>query len=154
MTTRHILLSLSCVFVAGYAFSVGEAVGNAIALKTDHDCPELSSDPLQLAERPAFKGKATCYSGKYEGRGMNGGGVFRHSNPKIVAVPVKGKRNKRDIPILPFGTKVKITVRGKSIICVVSDTCPGGTWDLSRAGWKALGFSNPNQKLPCEVVVL
>lgn len=115
--------------------------------------PGPFTNALNLAHSPApkgsvYRGTVTWYGPGYEGKGMNGPGIYRDSNPSIVAVPVKGKKGKRDLPILPYGTRLRITIpNGKSIEVIVSDTCPGGTWDLSAAGMKALGFKNPNQKI-------
>lgn len=114
-----------------------------------------TAEVFRDATKSVYRGSVTWYglkkpSGKpYDGSPMNGGGVFRQTNAAIVAVPVRGKtKGGRYLPILPYGTRLRITIpSGKSIEVIVSDTCPGGTWDLSAAGMKALGFKNPNQKI-------
>ena len=42
---------------------------------------------------------------------------------------------------LPFGTKIKVSYKGKSVICVITDRGPfvrGRTLDLSKAAFKKL----------------
>lgn len=127
MTPRHILLSLSCVFVAWYAFSWGESIGNALTLKYDHDHPELSSDPLQLAERPAFK---TAMASWYDSGSRTADGTKMRLDGAWVATR-----------LVPLGSKIEVRYKGKSRIFTVRDKThvkTGHRLDFPQKTWQSL----------------
>ena len=90
-------------------------------------CSFLSTAPQ------VFKGKASYYASKFEGRRTSSGEVFHH---KLLTGAHK---------TLPFGTKVKVTnVRNDSVVVVkINDRLPRKSSriiDLSRAAAERLNF--------------
>src|SRR3989344_2942199 len=79
--------------------------------------------------------KASWYGGKYDGRPMKGGGIFRKDDPTIVAAASGSFR---------FGTRLRLTNprNGRTLDVVVRDRgrFPSNHIDLSQAGDRALGF--------------
>lgn len=72
-----------------------------------------------------FKTTATYYSDYYAGRQMANGKIFRQSGLTAAHRSLK------------FGTRLRVTHKGKSVVVVVTDRCRC-TLDLSKAAFKRL----------------
>jgi len=99
---------------------------------TDNCVAEIVKEQ-NIAKRIRWKkARVSWYGPGFYGNGMAGGGKLRR-NSMVVA-----HRS------LPFGTKVKIKYRGKTVTAVVRDRGPfihGRTFDLGPGTAKKLGFS-------------
>ena len=76
----------------------------------------------------------TTYGPGYDGQRTASGEIY-HKNKVSVAVPFRAGQRK---PTHPFGTYLKLTYKGRSILAKVTDICPAGTYDLSDEGMRKL----------------
>lgn len=78
----------------------------------------------------------TTYAMKYHGRRTANGEVY--SKHKLsVAVPLI-RKNGRSKPVIPFGSTIRLSYKGRSVDVRVNDVCPAGTYDLSSAAMTRL----------------
>lgn len=90
-----------------------------------------------------FSGYSSWYGNEFHGRPTASGEIF---NEHALTCAHK---------TLPFGTWLKVTFRGKSVICRVNDRGPfvkGRMLDLSRGSAEAIGLSGV-QWVDCEIVI-
>jgi rare lipoprotein A len=85
-------------------------------------------------------GMASYYGGRHAGKKTASGEIFRPS--KLTAAHKS----------LPFGTRLKVTYKGKSIVVKVNDRGPfvkGRSLDLSEGAAKQLGFKSKGVAKVC-----
>jgi hypothetical protein len=78
----------------------------------------------------------TTYGPGYHGNYTASGKIY-DKNKISIAVPVY-RKGKRMYPIHPFGSYITLKYKERTLRVMVTDLCPGGTYDLSDAGMKAL----------------
>ncbi len=137
-------LSLAA-WCAAFAFGFGgvqpaeaQLAASAISNQSSLGSTAVDHSVAQVVKKKAKKkirwkrARVSWYGPGFYGNGMAGGGKLRR-NSMVVA-----HRS------LPFGTKVKIKYRGKTVTAVVKDRGPfirGRTFDLGPGTAKKLGFS-------------
>lgn len=94
---------------------------------------------IQRTETHGWKPiKITTYGPGYHGKLTNSGERFS-DHKMTAAVPVKGRtKGGRHLPSIPYGTMLEVRYKGRTVTVKVTDTCIGGTLDLSRAAMTAL----------------
>lgn len=100
---------------------------------------------LKVMPYPDNTAIVSWYGKKFDGQTMANGKEFDMDDPSVVAHKW-----------LPFGTKVRLTRKGKSIVVVVQDRGPyvkNRSFDLSRAAATKLGIKNTGVA-ECQVEIL
>jgi len=101
----------------------------------------LAGDAALAGETRSFSGVASVYSKSYSGRTADG----------EIYNPAKFTCAHRT---LPFGTRLRVTHRGRSVMVVVNDRGPfvgGRVLDLSRAAAKALRIGDGVARVTAQV---
>lgn len=80
--------------------------------------------------------RVTTYGLRPSGRSYHGGRTAsgeRYDDIKGWTVAVPPSKSNRHRPMIPYGTLVDVSWRGKTLRGLkVTDLCPGGTFDLTR----------------------
>jgi len=137
---------------------ISQAALNKLRLTVDsvtwHNGPASSfADPADIAafRRCKAQGKSDQVCFGVGDNGIGKWGADTTANVPMCALPPEDWQHLAK----PAGTRVEVTVGGKTVICQLQDTMParanvrnGAVIDLNAAAWKTFGFTPPVME-PC-----
>jgi rare lipoprotein A len=132
-TRARAIRATGWVAITAIAFALGSSSGGANVRKEASADVAAPSQPTKPAATQAFAGIASFYGDKDEPSGKTASGQKFDENAMTAAHLT-----------LPFGTRLKVTHEGRSVVVTVNDRGPyvkGRVLDLSAGAARAIGIT-------------